>query len=1048
MLAIFQALHSAISISFHLIHSRMKFFTPLILVALPWSLVADAGVRFNRDVRPILADNCFACHGQDAKHRKAKLRLDERNGALAERDGVRAIVPGNLAKSEAWARIISKDEDDVMPPQDSHKELSEDQKNVLREWILQGAEYEKHWSFVPLARQEVPKVKEVGNPIDAFLQERLKKEELKVNGPGEPELLVRRLFLDLTGLPPRIEELDAFLSDKSSGAWEGLVDELLSRQTYGEHMARYWLDLARYADTHGLHLDNERSVWPYRDWVVRAFNQNLSFDDFTRWQLAGDLLPEPIMDQRIASGFNRCNVSTGEGGSIAAEWIYRNAVDRTSTAVEVWMGLTAGCAVCHDHKFDPLSTKEYYSLYSFFHSAADPALDGNKINTPPVLRVPRPGDKERLAELEEKIKLAQARLTEAATKIEYVDPADQDPLPKPIVKETIWIEDSVPAKGAAQGNTPWKFVGKPEPVFSGEKSSVREAKGLSQHFFTGANPPLVVEKGSKLFAYVYLDTLNPPKQIMLQFNNGNWEHRAYWGKNSIEWGKDESPSRLRIGDLPETGNWTRLEVDAAKVGLKRGDKLNGWAYTQFDGKVYWDKSGSISTVNPATDSAYSWKAWKSLDLAQRNKDLDEELRKFIKKKQPDKWNDGEESKLKLHWLVSRYKGSKEKLKPLLDEKAKLVGTRDEIRKNMAVTFVMADLPKPRESFVMIRGQYDKPGEKVSRNVPAFLPALPPKKKDRDYNRLDLANWLLTREHPLTARVAVNHLWKQFFGVGLVKTGSDFGTQGELPIHPELLDWLALSFIEDGWDVKRLIKRIVMSRAYRRSSETSTELLARDPENRLLARGPRHRLDAEVLRDQALYVSGLMVSKMGGRGVMPYQPPNIWEPVGFVGSNTRNYKQGKGDDLYRRSLYTFLKRTAPPPFMASFDAPNREQSCAVRGRSNTPMQALQLMNDVQHFEAARNFAQRILKEGGDKDEKRVRWAWRTVSSRWPNPAEVRIVTDVLKRHRSRYTEDLEGARKLVGYGESVADKDILPRELAPWTLVANLLLNLDEVLNKN
>ena len=1020
----------------------------VLLFVLPLLSDGKDSIRFNRDVRPILSENCFACHGQDAKHRKAKLRLDERKGALAEREGVRAIVPGDLKKSEAWARIISKDKDDVMPPQDSHKELSEDHKNVLREWILQGAEYEKHWSFVPLARQEVPKVKEVDNPIDAFLQERLQKAELKANGPGQPELLVRRLFLDLTGLPPRIEELDAFLSDKSSGAWEGLVDELLSRQTYGEHMARYWLDLARYADTHGLHLDNERSVWPYRDWVVRAFNQNLSFDDFTRWQLAGDLLPEPTMDQRIASGFNRCNVSTGEGGSIAAEWIYRNAVDRTSTAVEVWMGLTAGCAVCHDHKFDPLSTKEYYSLYSFFHSAADPALDGNKIDTPPILRVPRPDDKEKLAALEKQIESVEKRIGEAAAKVAYVDPAELDVPPKPTSKEIVWIEDGFPAKATRQGNKEWKTVSKPGPVFSGDKAFVLDAKGLEQLVIGEANPPLVVEKGMKLFAHVYLDTLNPPKQIMLQFHSGNWDQRAYWGQNKIAWGKEGTASRRRMGELPETGKWVRLEVDVAQVGFKPGANINGWAYTHFDGKAYWDKSGAVVTSNPSKDPALSWTVWKAQPENLRKKDLPDAVGRRLGGKSPDKWTDAEEREAFRLWIERVYAKPPKAFADLKAENAKLVGEMDAISKNTAITFVMADLPKPRESFVMIRGQYDKPGEKVSRNVPAFLPTLPSKKKDRDYNRLDLANWLLTREHPLTARVAVNHLWKQFFGVGLVKTGSDFGTQGELPSHPELLDWLALSFIEDGWDVKRLVKRIVMSRAYRRSSKISPELLVKDPENRLLARGPRHRLDAEVLRDQALFVSGLMVSKMGGRGVMPYQPPNIWEPVGFVGSNTRNYKQGKGEDLYRRSLYTFLKRTAPPPFMASFDAPNREQSCAVRGRSNTPMQALQLMNDVQHFEAARNFAQRIIKEGGSKVEERVRWAWRTVTSRWPNPEEQRIGIGLLNMHRERFVDDLEGAQKLISYGESVADKDILPRELAPWTLVANLLLNLDEVLNKN
>jgi hypothetical protein len=1002
-----------------------------------------APVEFNRDVRAILSKNCFACHGQDAKKRKGKLRMDTSEGAFASKKGVAAIVAGNVSESELWARINSEDPDEVMPPPESKKSLTDEEKQTLKRWIEQGAKYEKHWAFIAPKKAKVPAGG--GNPIDAFLQRRLAKEGLKPAPLAKPEILVRRVYLDLTGLPPTPKELDAFLANPSL---EKLIDDLMQRQTYGEHMARYWLDLARYADTHGLHLDNERSMWPYRDWVVRAFNQNLTFDKFTRWQLAGDLLPNATMDQKIASGFNRCNVTTGEGGSITAEWIYRNAVDRTSTAVEVWMGMTAGCAVCHDHKFDPLSTKEFYSMYSFFHSAADPALDGNKLDTPPVLRVPRPGDEEKLAALDAKIKSVEQRLASAVAEIKYTDPAALKPLPKAVTKETVWIEDAVPPKGAAQGNTPWKFVSKPEPVFSGTKASVREAKGLSQHFFTGANPPLSIGAGTKLFTYVYLDTLNPPKEIMLQFNDGTWEHRAYWGGDKIDWGKKDTASRRRLGDLPETGKWVRLEVDATQVGLKPGAKLNGWAFTQFDGKVYWDKAGVSSTTNPAKDPAFSWAAWKARKEGDRNKDLSEAQRKRFKGKAPDKWTEAEETELRHHWLARVYAGARKELAPIKSEKTKLEKQQADIRKNTAITFVMADLPKPRQSFVMIRGEYDKPGEKVSRNVPAFLPPLPAKPKERDYNRLDLANWLVDGKHPLTARVAVNRIWQQFFGVGLVKTSADFGTQGELPMHPELLDWLAVQFVEDGWDVQRLVKRILTSHAYRQSSRTTPALLKKDPENRLLAHAPRFRLDAEVLRDQALSLSGLLVLTAGGRGVRPYQPPNIWEPVGFASSNTRNYKQGKGDDLYRRSIYTFLKRTAPAPFMTSFDAPSREQSCTVRSRSNTPMQALQLMNDVQHVEAARNLAQRILNGGGADDAARIRWAWRKVTARQPDAAETEIIAKVLAGHRARFAKDEAAAKKLIAFGESKADPKLKPVELAAWTLVANLLLNLDEVINKN
>jgi hypothetical protein len=484
------------------------------------------------------------------------------------------------------------------------------------------------------------------------------------------------------------------------------------------------------------------------------------------------------------------------------------------------------------------------------------------------------------------------------------------------------------------------------------------------------------------------------------------------------------------------------------VGLKPGAKLNGWAFTQFDGKVYWDKAGVSSTTNPAKDPAFSWAAWKARKEGDRNKDLSEAQRKRFKGKAPDKWTEAEETELRHHWLARVYAGARKELAPIKSEKTKLEKQQADIRKNTAITFVMADLPKPRQSFVMIRGEYDNPGEKVSRNVPAFLPPLPAKPKERDYNRLDLANWLVDGKHPLTARVAVNRIWQQFFGVGLVKTSADFGTQGELPMHPELLDWLAVQFVEDGWDVQQLVKRILTSHAYRQSSRATPALLKKDPENRLLARAPRFRLDAEVIRDQALSLSGLLVPTLGGRGVRPYQPPNIWEPVGFASSNTRNYKQGKGDDLYRRSIYTFLKRTAPAPFMTSFDAPSREQSCTVRSRSNTPMQALQLMNDVQHVEAARNLAQRILNNGGADDNARIRWAWRAVTARQPDAAEAKIIANVLAGHRDRFAKDAEAATKLIAFGESKADPNLQPVELAAWTLVANLLLNLDEVINKN
>jgi hypothetical protein len=1032
---------------------------PLLLcvaILAPSAHAADK-LEFNRDIRPILSDNCFACHGFDEKKRKADLRLDISDGpegAFADLGGYAAIVPGDAGSSELWKRISSSDEDEIMPPPDFHKKLDEQQKQTLRSWIEQGAAYQEHWSFIVPEKPTPPKLDPAAkNPIDAFIRQRLAAEKLSPSAAADRRTLIRRVTLDLTGLPPTAKEVEVFVADKRADevAYAALVDDLMTRPTYGEHMARYWLDLARYADTHGLHLDNERSMWPYRDWVVRAFNENIPFDEFTRWQLAGDLLPEPTRDQLIASGFNRCNVTTSEGGSIAEEWVFRYAVDRTATAVEVWMGMTAGCAVCHDHKFDPISAKDFYSMYAFFHSAADPAMDGNKIDTPPILKLTTDEQKQKLAELDRKIAAVDQRIDAAVAKIDYTDPATLDPAPAAIATETVWFEDNFPAgtKPAVAGAPLQLVTAENGKVHSGKQAIKRSGTGVTQDYYAGGAEFTVPARGT-IFAWVYLDPENPPESVMLQFNKGGWNHRAVWGApDKIAFGKPGTFENVHLGDLPKVGEWVKLEFPAAKVGLKGGEKIGGYAFTQFSGTVYWDRLGVSTLTKPATDPAWSWKVWQEKNQGKRNNDLPEGLRQLVRGKQADKWNDDERKRIYDFWLKKFYAGARDVIDPLEAEKSPLATEKTNIEKSIPFTFVMADLPTPRESFVMERGAYDKPTTKVSRAVPAFLPPLAPKPKDRDYNRLDFANWLVSGEHPLTARVTVNRFWQQFFGTGLVKTSADFGSQGTPPSHPELLDWLAVTFVaDDGWDMQKLVRRIVTSATYRQSSAVTPELLERDPENRLLARGPRFRLDAEILRDQALYISGLLVPTIGGKGVNPYQPPNIWEPVAFGGSNTRYYKQGTGDDLYRRSLYTFLKRTAPPPFMSSFDAPNREQSCTARGRSNTPLQALQLMNDIQHVEAARNFAQRMIQEGGDTAQKRITWAWLTTTSRQPTTDELELVANTLTKHQNRYASDEAAAKELITYGESKPDEMIPAADLAAYTLIANLILNLDETVNKN
>ncbi len=878
------------------------FITAIIITAIGYLLLADFGteiagaspekhaIRFDRDIRPILSENCFSCHGLGKQ--ESGLRLDLAPAAfLTLKSGARAIVAGDVAASELLSRVADPDPDLVMPPPDSNKVLTTEQKSLLKEWIEAGAPYEKHWSFQPPARVALPAVSDPAaiNPIDLFLESRLASEGLPVNPEADRPTLIRRISFALTGLPPTPAEVAAFLADPAADACEKLIDRLLLSPHYAEEMARHWLDAARYADTHGLHLDNERQMWAYRDWVVKSFEKNIPFDQFTIEQLAGDLIPNASQDQHVATGFSRCNVTTSEGGAINEEMLFRYAVDRTATMMQAFMGLTGQCAVCHDHKFDPLSQREFYSLYAFFNSAADPAMDGNAILTAPTAKALTAEQLHKQAEMTARIVGIEKEIEAIVDGIVYTDPATLNPRP--------------------------------------ESSSSESA-----------------------------DPASDPTQSLA----------AWWKERTNQEKLDDVPNPLR---------------DIVKAGPT-----------------------------------------KTTDLA-------------------------EVGRVRRHWLTHVWSRHPEQFAAAMRELEGTRQAREEIDKTAGQTFVYKDLPTMRESFVMIRGAYDKPGEKVDRATPAFLPPLP-SADGVPVTRLNLAQWLVSPDHPLTGRVAVNRLWQQFFGVGIVKTGDDFGAQGEIPSHPELLDWLAVQYRDSGWNTRQMVKMLLTSRAFKRASMVSPEQLARDPENRLLSRGPRLRLDAEQIRDNVLAVSGLLVRRAGGKGVRPYQPDNIWEPIGYAESNTRNYKRDSGENLYRRSLYTFLKRTAPPPFMVNFDAPSREQFCSRRERSNTPLQALQLMNDTQHIEAARALGARVLIEGGADDHSRMEWLYRTVLSRSPEPDELRVAVESLAGHVARYGADPEAATKVISHGESKPPQQIPPSELAAWTLVANMILNLDETLTRN
>lgn len=1023
---------------------RFWVFVSLFVCCASNALSAESEIDFDRDIRPILSDNCFACHGPDEAHREGGFRLDRKESAFSTADsGESVIVPGKPEASELITRILSDDSDLRMPPADSTKSLTPDQIELLKRWIAQGADWQEHWSFIPPVKHDPPAVSQPDwcrNSIDHFVLKRLDAVSIKPSPQASRETLIRRVTLDLTGLPPTLAEVDAFVNDHSSDAYEKVVDRLLKSERYGEHMARYWLDAARYGDTHGLHLDNYREMWPYRDWVVQSFNQNMPFDQFTIDQLAGDLLPEPDEGQLIATGFNRCHVTTSEGGSIAEEVHVRNVVDRVVTTGTVFLGMTFDCTRCHDHKYDPFTQRDFYSMSAFFNSIDGNPLDGNRKDHAPVIKVLTDDEKGRIAALRQKASDVRDEIRRRLSEYVYTEPDEPTEATLPEPEEFVWIEDSVPEGGRAQGG--WEFVTKPRPVFSGEKATTRTASGLSQHFFDRAKTPLKIAEGDVFFCYVYLDEKNPPKEIMLQFNDGSWDHRAYWGNDLIDWGKKDSPGRFHKGDLPLKGQWVRLEVSASEVGLKAGSLVNGWAFTQYDGTVYWDKAGVVSKAdqNPIYDSLL---VWERDQKAAKAASLPEDIKPILLL-ETEQRTEAQQKQLLNYFVEHVCSTSRNIFEPLHKEIADAEKGIADIEKAAATTLVFRETKEPKPAYVLNRGEYDQKKEEVPRAVPGILPPLP---DGVPANRLGLAKWLTGREHPLTARVTVNRFWQQFFGTGLVKTAEDFGSQGEPASHPQLLDWLAVQFQDDGWDVHRTLKRIVMSATYRQSS-VNRGTVDRDPENRLLSRGPRFRLDAEVLRDQALFVSRLLVEKLGGPSVKPPQPDGLWFAVGYSGSNTVRFKADEGPDkIHRRTLYTFLKRTAPAPQMSIIDAPSREACTVRRERTNTPLQALLLLNDPQYVECAQGLAARVLREGGDDAKSRAAYMLRLCTSRKPDDAEVAELLAAIDDLRELYSNDPDAASNLVSQLAAAPATRQQAVELAAWTMAANLVLNLDEVLTK-
>ena len=1038
-------------------------------------------LQYNRDVRPILAENCFACHGPDSAARKARLRLDQRDAAIE----MEALTPGKPDESELVKRLFLKDDDkELMPPASSHKKLTAAQKATLKQWVAEGAEYEQHWSFLPPKPPTVPQFPGnawVRNPVDAFVLAELRKRGLEPNAEADRRTLARRLSLDLTGLPPPPEEVEAFVADKSADYYEKYVDALMAKPTWGEHRGRYWLDYARYADTHGIHFDNYRENWAYRDWVIAAFNRNQPFDRFATEQLAGDLLPDATLDQKVATGFNRSHITTNEGGAIREEYLVLYTRDRTETAAQVFLGLTAGCAVCHDHKFDPITMRDFYSLAAFFNNTTQDAMDGNVKDTPPVLFVPAPEDRPKYAAWEKKKAELAAKLAERkkAARPEFdrwlaaLKPGDVQPPDDGLTLLAGFAEgkgdklavrvNGKPATAATPKDSDWRAG----PLGDGQK--VLGVKAGNSPAFPAEVGDFEADKPFSYAAWVQVPNRGQNGAIFAKMD----EKAGYRGWDL--WLQNDRIAAHLVGEWPKDGikiatkstfnpnNWLHVAVTWDGSRKASGFKLyvNGelQPVDVFANDAFVDPATfatpvpakSIKTAAPFTlgrrTPGQSLRAVGVTDLRLYDRALAatevSELAAAAKVqavlgKPADKRQPKEVDELFAWWLGAKDAASKGLTAALAAARAEEVG----FRTRGTTAPISVEKPTPPEAHILKRGEYDQRGEKVGAGTPQSLPPMP---KDLPRNRLGLARWLFAKDHPLTARVTVNRFWQELFGQGLVRTAGDFGITGELPSHPELLDWLALEF-QGHWDVKRFFKLLVTSSTYRQAATATKDKLEKDPNNVHLSRGPRFRMDAEMVRDSALAASGLLVPKIGGPSVKPYQPEGVWEAVAMPESNTRNYTRDTGENLYRRSMYTFWKRAAPPAAMEVLNAPNRETCAVRRERTNTPLQALLTLNDVQYVEAARVLAEKALAAAPDR-EKRIDFVAKRLLSRSFTDQELPIVTETLAELRKEYAAKPEAAKKLLTVGDHKSDPKLDAGELAAWTMLCNQLMNLDEVLNK-
>ena len=921
------------------------------------TVLSGQEIEFNRDIRPILSDQCFACHGPDAAKRKTKLRFDTEAGARIELGKGRfAIVPGDPERSELVRRVTSSDTAVRMPPAYAGRAaLRADEIERIRRWISQGARWQPFWSFIPPQRPALPAVhdeKWARNPIDRFILARLEREGLHPAPEADKTALLRRVSLDLTGLPPTPAQVDAFLQDGSPDAYGKAVDQLLASPRYGERMAFRWMEAARYGDTNGYQTDGPRDMWRWRDWVIDAFNRNLPFDRFTIEQLAGDLLPDATLEQSIATGFNRNHRTSGEGGIIPEEYRVEYVADRAQTTAIVWMGLTVGCARCHDHKYDPISQKEFYRLFAYFNRIPDEkGFVWNYGNEDPLVKAPLPEQAQKLAELDRQVAAAQARFDAMQPQLRAAQRAWERSAPPAALRD--WI----PEEGLVfrSGRETTKAAG----CDGGARECAWPAGEAAQHF----DGKHYLEGDGKIADFDYMQPFTMAAWIQPESANGAIVSHVEDYFEGMGHAVLLVDGRIRVHILRR---WTDLGIrveSAAPVALHQrqhvavtydGERKAAGVRIYVNGEPVAVKVLFDQNTEPIHHPKTPLRIGAGAGLRFTGTIEDVSIWKRALGPEEAAVVAGEPTARRAAYFLERE--APREIRRAHDELAALQRDRKEFFAQIPSVMVMADSATPRDTFLLKRGAYDAPGDKVTAGLPEVL-ATPRPEWEKD--RLGLARWLVDRKNPLTARVAVNRFWQSFFGFGIVKTVDDFGAQGEFPVHPELLDWLATEFMENGWDVKALQKTIVMSATYRQSSRVTAELLQKDPDNRLLARGPRFRLGPEVIRDQALAVSGLLVEKVGGPSVKPYQPAGLWQELG----GGSGYKQDTGGGLYRRSLYTYWKRTVAPPFMVNFDSPNREQCSVFENRTNSPLQALELMNDVTFLEAARKLAERMMTEGG-------------------------------------------------------------------------------------